>query len=90
MSQMFCLSFIITSYSFFFLFQFILDDPNGFNIKDIGENGVVNYIYRAWSSDSKKSVVIKYGEERMKVSIILFLILKAILCMMLHCTILGF
>ena len=50
-------------------FQFIIDDPDSVEIKDIVGNGMVNYVYRVTSKDKKQSVIIKYGEEEMRVRI---------------------
>ena len=50
-------------------FQFIINDPDGVEIKDIVGNGMVNYVYRVTSKDKKQSVIIKYGEEEMRVRI---------------------
>ena len=49
-------------------FQFIVNNPEDFKIQDVGDTGVVNYVFRVSSRDTKQSVIIKYGEETMKVS----------------------
>lgn len=48
--------------------QFINKDPEGIVIKEIGDNGIVNYIFRVQSADGGNSVILKYGETVPKVS----------------------
>ena len=58
---------IILNGNYLFTFKFIRDNPGGIYITHI-EAGNVNYVYRVQSVDNKSSVIIKYGEEEMRVS----------------------
>ena len=54
---------------FLLMSQFILDDPEGMNTQMVTGDGMVNYLWRVQSQDKKHSIVLKYGEEQMKVRI---------------------